>query len=53
MNIILALEVLCIVVMGAPVFLHYLYELAYDIFCVVWNTVAFVVNTAVFLFGQK
>ena len=53
MNIILALEVLCIIVLGLPVFMHYLCDLAYDLFCIIWNTVAFVVNTAVFLFRKK
>lgn len=53
MSIALALEVVVIVIMGLPVFAHYLRELAYDLFCVVWNTIAFIVNTMVFLFGRK
>lgn len=53
MDLIIALELLAIIVLGAPVFAHYLRELSYDLFCVVWNIVAFIVNTAVFLFGRR
>lgn len=53
MDLIIVLELLAIIVLGAPVFAHYLRELAYDLFCVVWNTIAFIVNTMVFLFRRR
>lgn len=43
-NIILVLVLAATLMLGLPLFCYYMSIILYDVFCIIWNVVAFFVN---------
>lgn len=43
-NVLLFLIIAATVILAAPLFYYYMSIVLYDVFCIVWNVFAFIVN---------
>ena len=52
-NVILCVECILVFLCALPLFAYYGRMVVYNLFCCVWNAVAFVINVAVFLWSER